>query len=192
MFNGQIIIIKEGQLITGRKKLAEATGIADTTIERILNHFEKTGRQIEQQKTNKYRLITIINWPKYQSENSKTDNKWTTDGQQTDTFKKYKKNKNNTSTEPQAALVAKAISFFEEINPSVKKLYGMPPQRGATERLIEIHGLERVRKAVGYIAANRDNRYCPSITTPAQLEDKWAQLEDFARKQKSRIKKVIL
>ena len=95
MFNDQIIIIKEGQLITGRKKLAEATGIADTTIERILNHFEKTGRQIEQQKTNKYRLITIINWPKYQSENSKTDNKWTTDGQQTDTNKNVKNDKND-------------------------------------------------------------------------------------------------
>lgn len=65
MTNGNIIIIKEGQILTGRKQLSGETGIPEITIERILDLFEKEG-QIEQQKTTKYRLITILNWKDYQ------------------------------------------------------------------------------------------------------------------------------
>ena len=84
MWNNEIIHIKEGQLLTGRKELSEATGISDSTIERILEHFEKNGHQIEQQKTTKFRVITILNWSKYQKTDNRMDSKRTTDGQQTD------------------------------------------------------------------------------------------------------------
>ena len=90
IWNGQIMKLNKGQFVTGRKKLKELTGIPESTIERALTHFEKIGQQIEQQKTTKYRLITILNWNDYQ----KTDNRRTTDGQQTDTFKNVKKYKN--------------------------------------------------------------------------------------------------
>lgn len=84
MWNGKIIVIKDGQFITGRKELSKQTGIPQTTIERILEMLEN-GHQIEQQKTTKYRLITIVNWDEYQKVDSKVDNKRTTNGQQTDT-----------------------------------------------------------------------------------------------------------
>lgn len=96
------------------------------------------------------------------------------------------------SSEPQAALVAELIQSFEELNPNTKRLYGMPPQRKAAGRLIELHGLARAHKAVEYIVHHRDDRYCPSITTPAQLEDKWAQLEDYSLKKAGRSKTVFL
>jgi DNA-binding transcriptional regulator YhcF (GntR family) len=89
MWSGEEKTIESGQLLTGRKEIAKKTGIAETTVERILNHFEKYG-QIGQQKTSKYRLITIRKWGEYQI----VDNKRTTDGQQTDTFKKNKNVKN--------------------------------------------------------------------------------------------------
>lgn len=82
IWNGSILTIKRGQFITGRKELSKLTGIPETTIERILKVF-KNGHQIEQQTCNKYRLITILNWDKYQV----ADNKRTTNGQQTDTNK---------------------------------------------------------------------------------------------------------
>ena len=94
--------------------------------------------------------------------------------------------------EPQAVLIVELIHSFEEINPSTKILYGHPPQRKAALRLIEKHGLDRAQRAVSYVLANRDDRYCPSITTPVQLEAKWAQLEDFGRKKSGRTKKVIM
>ena len=77
MFNDEIIIIKEGQLVTGRRQLSEMTGISQTTIERILKVLEN-GHQIGQQKTTKFRLITIVNWKEYQNADIKMDNKRTT------------------------------------------------------------------------------------------------------------------
>src|ERR1700690_2765071 len=60
MWNGEIIIIKQGQLVTGRKQLSEGTGIPESTIEDILKLLERE-HQIQQQKTTKYRIITIVN-----------------------------------------------------------------------------------------------------------------------------------
>jgi biotin operon repressor len=88
IWNGKVIKLKKGQFITGRKKLKELTNIPETTIERALTYLEKSGHQIEQQKTTKFRLITILNWEKYQQVDSKADNRRTTDGQQTDTINK--------------------------------------------------------------------------------------------------------
>ncbi len=41
MWNGEIIIIREGQLLTGRKELSRQTGIPESTIEDILKTLEK-------------------------------------------------------------------------------------------------------------------------------------------------------
>lgn len=93
MWNGAVIAVSSGQFITGRKQLSEDTGIPETSVERILSFFEKE-RQIGQQKTTKYRLITIRKWNEYQI----VDNRRTTDGQQTDTNKNDKKEKNISET----------------------------------------------------------------------------------------------
>lgn len=93
MWNNKIIIIKEGQIVTGRKELSKETGIPESTIERILEMLENE-HQIGQQKTTKYRLITILNWKDYQE----TDSKRTASGQQADTYKSIKNNKKNTNT----------------------------------------------------------------------------------------------
>lgn len=94
IWNGGFKTIKSGQFLTGRKALSVESGIPETTIERILKVLE-SGHQIEQEKTSKYRLITIVNWEQYQDKNAKVDNKWTTNGQQTDTNKNIKNIKNN-------------------------------------------------------------------------------------------------
>lgn len=88
MWNGSMIMVKEGQIITGRKELSNATGIPETTIERILKMLENE-HQIGQQKTNKYRVITILNWKEHQERTPER----TTNGQQTDTYKNDKKEK---------------------------------------------------------------------------------------------------
>lgn len=93
IWNGKPIILKKGQLLTGRKKLRLLTGIPESTIEAILTYLEKT-HQIRQQKTTKYRLLTIVKWSDYQ----KPNNKPTTEEQQTDTFKKVKNEKNKPPT----------------------------------------------------------------------------------------------
>lgn len=65
LFNNKIEYLKAGQFITGRKSLVNETGINRSKIERILKCFE-IEHQIEQQTTNKFRIISILNWNAYQ------------------------------------------------------------------------------------------------------------------------------
>jgi len=139
IWNGKIIIIKEGQCLTGRKKLCRITGVPEATIERILNYLENE-HQIEQQKSTKWRLITIINWNKYQHNDNKMDNRRTTDGQQTDTYKNVKnvknvKNTNSVSEQSSLTLTPKeeAEEFFknDELQEKAKNYAvskGIPPE----------------------------------------------------------------
>lgn len=98
MWNRKTFMLQPGQFITGRKKLGVDTRISETSIERILSFLEN-GHQIGQQKTNKYRLITILKWERYQEDGQQNgqqaDNKRTTNGQQADTDKKEDKNEKN-------------------------------------------------------------------------------------------------
>lgn len=65
IFNKKKIILKKGQLITGRKTIAEKFDISESKVQRILKTFE-IEQQIEQQTCSQNRLISIINWNEYQ------------------------------------------------------------------------------------------------------------------------------
>ena len=93
MWNGDILVIKDGQLVTGRKELSKQTDIPESTVEDILNYLEKQ-QQIQQQKNTKFRIITIINWKTHQISDNSSDNKATTKQQQADTNKNDKNDKN--------------------------------------------------------------------------------------------------
>ena len=84
VWNGKKIIIERGQLLTGRKELSIQTGVSGSTIEDILKYLERQ-QQIRQQKTTKWRLITILNYNNYQNSNNKSNNRATTEQQQSDT-----------------------------------------------------------------------------------------------------------
>lgn len=145
MWNNQIILIKEGQLITGRKQLSEDTGIPEGTVRDILEFLE-TQHQIHQQKTTKYRLITIVKWEDYQKDTSKSTNRAPTEHQQADTNKNVRKkeSKNNTFAEPNSALIPELIKSFEGINPACKTYYGNKTQREACNFLIDKIGRAHV------------------------------------------------
>ena len=66
ILGGKPIICLPGQFTTGRKQLSESTGICESKIERLLKKFEEIEQQIEQQKTNTNRLISVVNWGQYQ------------------------------------------------------------------------------------------------------------------------------
>ncbi|MBQ2990900.1 MAG: hypothetical protein IJD60_06385 [Clostridia bacterium] len=59
------IKIERGQLVTGRKSLAEQTGLSEQSVRTALNHLKSTG-EITIKPTNKYSLITIVNYRKFQ------------------------------------------------------------------------------------------------------------------------------
>ena len=80
---GDKYTIEAGSFLTGRKRLSEELRISESTIERVLTFFESE-QQIEQQKTNRDRLITVTKWSSYQADGQPSgqqmDNRWTTDG----------------------------------------------------------------------------------------------------------------
>jgi len=70
LFNGQLIHLKRGQLVFGRKVYADRLGINENKIRKVLKLL-KSDRMIDQQTTNKYSIITITCYDKYQENTSK-------------------------------------------------------------------------------------------------------------------------
>ena len=93
IWNNKKQTLKRGQLLTGRKKLSEKTGVAESQIYKILKYLELE-QQIEQKKTNKYTIITIKNWGEYQSKKDKRNNRVTTTQQQSNTYNNVNNNVN--------------------------------------------------------------------------------------------------
>lgn len=95
--------LSAGQLITTLPKLAAETGLSQKEVRTALDKL-LSGRQITQQTTNKFRLITIENWAFYQGANCQTGrqtaDKTEGTGQEKGTLKQRKeeiKNKNTLS-----------------------------------------------------------------------------------------------
>ena len=86
--------LQKGQLITGRKKLAEAVNISESMVTRILKKLESTG-DISLKSNNKYTVVTLLNWAKMQGNDYFFTDKRTTNEQQTANNRtQYKKEKN--------------------------------------------------------------------------------------------------
>lgn len=68
-WNDSFIEVEKGTFVTGRKQISKDTKMPESTIEDALRFLE-TRHQIRQQKTSKYRLITILKWDSYQNPTS--------------------------------------------------------------------------------------------------------------------------
>lgn len=103
LFNGKIIHCKAGQFTIGRKQLSLETGISESKIQRTLKYFEKIEHQIEQQTSNKNRLITIVGWHEYQKHEHQIEqqlnNNRTTTEQQLNNNRTHYNNDNNSNNE---------------------------------------------------------------------------------------------
>lgn len=127
LFKGEKIMLQPGQLITGRKSIAGTLLISESKVTRILNTFE-IEQQIEQQTSNKNRLITVVNWDKYQlcdqQIEQQLNNNRTTTEQQLNTNKKnknVKNDKNVINTYSDIPELNEVILEFVKFRKSVKK-----------------------------------------------------------------------
>lgn len=104
--------IPRGSLVTGRKVISETLGISEQSVRTSLEHLKSTN-EITIKSTNRFSVITITNWEKFQclenESTSKLTNKSTnnqpTINQQLTTYKEYKnirnkENKNNIFAPP--------------------------------------------------------------------------------------------
>ena len=112
---GKVIHLKPGQIATGRKKIAQCTDLNENKVYRALTALKSLGN-IEIKATNKYSIITVVNWDKYQEENGKrttgeqqNNSKTTTEEQQGNNKRTQHKNGNNGKNEKEIYM----CPFFE-------------------------------------------------------------------------------
>jgi len=184
IWNNNIMVIKEGQFITGRDVLSKQTGIHPSTIDRILNYFENE-QQIEQQTTNKFRLITIVNWKTHQDTNIKMNNQRTTSEQPVNTNKNAKNAKNvkndnkNTSeinSPEDSKNINEVISSFKDINGEFQNFFKNKTQRESALYLVNKYTLQKVKKAIYVIDFNFADSFCPKAINPFELKTKWSKI----------------
>ncbi|SYX85932.1 hypothetical protein [Paenibacillus alvei] len=136
MFSGERITLRPGQLITGRKTIAEKFNIHESKVQRILKSFE-IEQQIEQQVSNKNRLISILSWADYQESEQQNEqqlnNKRTTTEQQVNTNKNVKNKENEKNVKKKEskdktfsaytsnAALSETLESFVEFRKKIKK-----------------------------------------------------------------------
>lgn len=98
---------------------------------------------------------------------------------------------NNTAETSSASLIVEIIKMFADINPACKRMYSNKTQRQACQDLLDSHSFEDIKKVIQIIPKTNGYKYCPTITTPLQLRDKWVALESELKRIKSKKVEVI-
>lgn len=106
VFTRLLILVdsKTGTYRTGRFVFAELMGLKPTTAYQVLKRLEKNG-MVTLRSNNKYTVIGICNWQKYQGEgNNRSDNTMTTRRQPDDNQMTHNKNKEIRNNKEPSAL----------------------------------------------------------------------------------------
>ncbi len=116
------ITIRRGQLLSGRKKLSQETGLSEQQIRTALTKLSHSNH-ITQHATNRYTVYTIVNYnyfhPEGMHSNQQITNKQPTDNQQATTTNNYKNN-NNIKEE----LDFESLGWSEKVNCSLWEKLG--------------------------------------------------------------------
>lgn len=140
MNNSKVIEIKRGQLLTGRKSLSVNTRISQSKIFRLLKCYESE-HLIEQQKNNRYSIITIVNYTQYQPNEQlieqPVNSQRTASEQPVNTPKKDKKDKKDKNITP--TLKSKHLDVVFLSQDEFLKLEKQFGADGARERIEELN-----------------------------------------------------
>ena len=147
---GKVITIKPGQIATGRKKIAQCTDLNENKVYRALTTLKSLGN-IEIKATNKYSIITVVNWDKYQDENVKrtsseqqNNSRTTTDEQQNNSKPTQHKNGKNGKKEKNIYI----CSFFQSVWDEYPKKLGKNKVTKSAMKQLEEAGEDTVMEAV--------------------------------------------
>jgi uncharacterized phage protein (TIGR02220 family) len=176
-FNGKLITINKGQLITTRKELSYETGIQNSKIERVLKCLE-IEQQIEQQKTNTSRLISILNYDKYQSGEQRNEQQVNNERTTSENIHYYNINNiNNNNNINNLIDFEKLLEYFNKITGKKTRVITQKTKDQIKARLKEGFSKEDIASAIKncyedkfHIAENHKHLTLEFITRPAKLE----------------------
>lgn len=124
---GTIVHLEPGQFIASRLQISLATGVQESKVERILKVF-KIEHQIEQRNMGVFRVISILNWSKYQQneqdDEQQLNNNRTTIEQRLNTDKKVKKDKKEKKEESAGILFSDNVLMTAEEREKLVELHG--------------------------------------------------------------------
>jgi biotin operon repressor len=72
VYLGKVISLKKGQIVTGRQKMSQQIGMSENKIYRAINILKSLGN-ISVKSNNRFSLITVENWLKYQQDQQQTE-----------------------------------------------------------------------------------------------------------------------
>ena len=187
---GNEIKVLRGQIGWSEVTMSERWKWSRDKVRRFLVWLENEG-QIIQQKNAITSITTIVNYDRYQSDDTtdKTAEKHQKDSRQ-DTNKNVKNVKNDkkeiAGQVPQDEIIS-IIDSFKEVNGGYKRWYGNITQRESIKRMIESYGSEQILKVVAILPKTNNMAWITTVTTPCQLEEKWATLKAQLTKEKNKL-----
>jgi len=193
VFNGrQKVHITTGQFIMGRNTAKEELKMAVGTIWFWLDQLEKD-KYVERKSTNKYTVVTILNYSQYQETERRLNADRTQIVQQIEpnnndkNVENDKNDKNNNILATKVANLNLYIDKFKGVNPTYERLLGNKSQRASLERLIIQFGEERMNNLLTQLPEIMRKPYAPQISTPIELENKMGKLIQFLNQEKLKI-----
>lgn len=171
LFGSQRITLKPGQLITSRRSIADKLRISESKVQRILKTFE-IEQQIEQQVTRQNRLISLLNWERYQksepqSEPQVNHDRTTTEPQvntNNNVIKNDSPNETNneengiTNISPQKKREAEAEELFQELWKLYPRKMGKNSVQKSKKLEILKEGFDRMSRAIERFRKDMEGR----------------------------------
>lgn len=115
----QGVLVKRGQRIVGREKLAKEVGLSVQELRTALNKLKSTN-EITIKTTSKYTVVTINNYDEYQADNQRVNQRVTNEqpaiNQQSTTNEESNKAINTTTATTRETQLTRLCQFFEANN----------------------------------------------------------------------------
>lgn len=170
----QRISLKRGQFITGRNQLekefnvgcARAVHVSGSTLVRWLELFEKS-EMLHIKKTNKYSIVTILNWNKYQNDAQQTNNKCTSVEQQLhNSCTQYKNIKNiknikkeiNKEKKDEFYTMIHSYTENEELRKSLAEFVEMRSSNKKDKGMFTLNALKKNLNKLSKLSANDEEK----------------------------------
>ena len=152
--------VKAGQAVVGINSLANTLGLTVQNVRTALKHLESTG-EITRESTNKFTVVTIVNWGVYQSRDDNltndqqtTNNQLTSNSQSTNNIQEGKKGRKKENiyidfnfSEP----VLAALKDFEVHRKTIKSPMSDKAKQLLAKKVVELSGGDD-RKAIQLIS----------------------------------------
>ena len=180
--NWRGIAINTGQVLTGRKVLAEQTGLSEQQVRTSLNKLKSTN-EITIKSTSHNSLITLVCWESYQQNNQEdnqavtkqqpTDNQAVTTNKNVNNDKNEKNDKKKPWVSP-AGLNLDAWAEFEQHRKDIKKPLTDTARTKAANQIIHLDSIEQ-QSTVDKSISSRWAGLFPDKITAAKVKDQKAE-----------------